>query len=481
MTVPYQCLASCTRPAGDDFEWLLFGATGSQLVVQSSTGATSTWAPETPTPDVKEPARKDDDEGPPGKRVKLTPVAEPRPNFLHLRTAKDGKYLVAVTAEDKCIRVFQADAQCHLEQLSQRCMPKRPSSVALTPDGTTILVADKFGDVYSLPLLPSPVSEVAATPEPKEEQKKFAPSASVLTVHSGRNRKALEEQLKQAEKGPKQGKEAPKFKHDLILGHVSMLTDVACTTVGSRSYILTADRDEHIRLSRGIPQAHVIEGFCQGHEEFVSRLCFTNAGHLVSGGGDPDLYLWDWLNYRLLEKISLQQPILERYKGHPYQNAPTEFKVAVSGLWSVPTAEEEDDEILVACEGLPALVNYRFGSSSKSAKVIPLTGNVLDLAFIDVPEVGPTAVISIDHVHEPGSTSVVRTEPLASRLQYLSRQSGEWREDKTLSKALEGFSRAVQGDAGIDAECSSSKGDDKALRDMLYGVENLRKRPGAEE
>lgn len=222
-----------------------------------------------------------------------------------------------------------------------RCMAKRPSSISLTADDNTILCADKFGDVYSLPLLPSLEDEQALVPEPKEEQKKFAPSANVLTVHSGSNRKALEEQLRQAEKGPKQAKETPRFKHELIIGHVSMLTDVACATVGSRSYILTADRDEHIRVSRGIPQAHIIEGFCQGHEEFVSRLCFTRSGRLISGGGDPYLCIWDWLSHRLLEKIPVQRPILDHYNGHPNSTEATEFKVAVSGIWSVPSSEHE--------------------------------------------------------------------------------------------------------------------------------------------
>ena len=218
-----------------------------------------------------------------------------------------------------------------------RCMPKRPSAITLTPDDNTILVADKFGDVYSLPLLPSPEDVIVVAAEPKDETKKYIPSANVLTVHSGRNRKALEEQIKHAEKKPKQAKEAPKFKHDLILGHVSMLTDVACVAVDSRTYILTADRDEHIRVSRGIPQAHIIEGFCQGHEQFVSRLCFTKAGHLISGGGDDHLYLWNWLQNRLLEKLPLLQPILEYYNSHPSDVKIDEFKPAVTGFWSVPS------------------------------------------------------------------------------------------------------------------------------------------------
>ncbi|KAL1603983.1 tRNA (guanine-N(7)-)-methyltransferase non-catalytic subunit trm82 [Paraconiothyrium brasiliense] len=130
MTLPYQCLTACTRPGADGHGWLLFGATGSELVVQSSTGATSNWSPEIPTSEVKvryespnkdpEPALEDEHEGPPGKRVKLTPVVEPKPNILHLKTTQDGQHLVVVTAEDKCIRVFQIDDQCRLKQLSQR-------------------------------------------------------------------------------------------------------------------------------------------------------------------------------------------------------------------------------------------------------------------------------------------------------------------------------------------------------------------------
>ncbi|KAL5385388.1 hypothetical protein DPSP01_004845 [Paraphaeosphaeria sporulosa] len=487
MISPYQCLAACTRRAADGHEWLLFGATGSDLVVQSSSGVASTWTPEIAAPEVKEPDREAAQEGPPAKRAKLTPVAEPKPNLSHLKVTKDGKHLVAVSAEDKCIRVFKVGDQCQLVQQSQRCMGKRPSSITLAMDDTTILCADKFGDVYSLPLLPSPEDEQAATPEPKDDQKKFEPSASVLTVHSGRNRKALEEQLKQAQKGAKQVKDTPRFKHHLIIGHVSMLTDVVCAKIGSRSYILTADRDEHIRVSRGIPQTHIIEGFCQGHEEFVSRLCFSKSGRLVSGGGDPYMYIWDWLSFRLIEKIPLQEPLFEHYKGHPHHTGAAEFKVAVSGIWAVPNSAQEVDEILVACEGVPALVSFKLGSSSRTGRVLPLNGNVLDLAFIAVGAGHSLAAVSIDHVHQPGSKHELRQESGASRLQCLSNHnSGEWEDDETLTEALERFSRSMPNGAresGTASETDRGKADNKAkaLRDLLYGVENLRKRPGAED
>jgi tRNA (guanine-N(7)-)-methyltransferase subunit TRM82 len=230
-------------------------------------------------------------------------------------------------------------------------MARRPSSIALTPDNSTIVCADKFGDVYALPLLLSPndiqleasVEPTAKTPDDQIEGKDFTPAATVLTVHSGRNRRTLEEQLKQKAKGPPKPKEAITFKHDLLLGHVSMLTDIAYAQVDKRNYIITADRDEHIRISRGMPQAHIIEGFCYGHEEFVSRLCRTE--RLVSGGGDADLFVWNWQNYRLLERLPLRNVALQHLKSRadlsPTPEVGDNSKVAVSGIWDVPGSDSE--------------------------------------------------------------------------------------------------------------------------------------------
>lgn len=255
-------------------------------------------------------------------------------------------------------------------------MTRRPCSIALTSDDSTVLCADKFGDVYALPLLPSPEDDQISTPpSEKIEQKKFVPSASLLTVHSGRNRKVLEEQMKQAEKGPSQSKETPKFKHDLLLGHVSMLTDIAYAAVDSRSYIITADRDEHIRISRGPPQAHIIEGFCYGHEEFVSRLCLTSSGRLVSGGGDAHLYVWDWSSYQLLETLPIRDTVLDYYRGHSQlalllPQDTQAFKTAVCGIWTVPYGGSEvcipvhvvDPNVLIMCRGT------RFSSHAKESR-----------------------------------------------------------------------------------------------------------------
>jgi tRNA (guanine-N(7)-)-methyltransferase subunit TRM82 len=132
----------------------------------------------------------------------------------------------------------------------------------------------------------------------------------------------------------------------LLLGHVSMLTDLILAAAEApaptpasapasasapapasapnpsasvnaspdpsaktlREHIITCDRDEHIRVSRGIPQTHVIERYCLGHTEFVSRL-FVPPGRpelLLSGGGDDYIYIWNWQSGVLRHRLDLR-------------------------------------------------------------------------------------------------------------------------------------------------------------------------------
>jgi len=222
-------------------------------------------------------------------------------------------------------------------------MPKRPCATVISLDDTTIISGDKFGDVYSLPLLPTPEEDAAAMNALKQEASKTAaPTATEKTVHSKANRRALETQQKQAKEGTLGTPKVPlAFAHELLLGHVSMLTDIAVATVGYdeklRSYILTADRDEHIRISRGPPQSFVIEGFCLGHREFVSKLCLPEPTLLVSAGGDSDLFVWDWLDFKLAKKVDLYQAVARARKSTKDKEGIEDSEpVAVTGLWKCP-------------------------------------------------------------------------------------------------------------------------------------------------
>lgn len=59
-------------------------------------------------------------------------------------------------------------------------------------------------------------------------------------------------------------KEEDNEKLNPIVGHVSMVTDMVLTP--DDKYVITSDRDEHIRVSR-YPNGYNIETFCLGHTE----------------------------------------------------------------------------------------------------------------------------------------------------------------------------------------------------------------------
>ena len=239
---------------------------------------------------------------------------------------------------------------------SGRSMPKRPCALAITSDNKTILCADKFGDVFALPLL-GQTYEVQKLVEHEEQKEKpevqpFALKANHLTVHTKRNRDALRQQLVLQQKKPEA--KATTFEYRLVLGHVSLLTDLLCASLPcsgrkDREYIITCDRDEHIRISRGLPQAHVIEGFCLGHTSFITKLCLIPSfpSLLVSGGGDDEIFLWDWPSGRTIQRLALRRKVdsyrqskstdisnqKSRRPGFDAPNSPnTQDQIAVNGI-----------------------------------------------------------------------------------------------------------------------------------------------------
>jgi tRNA (guanine-N(7)-)-methyltransferase subunit TRM82 len=237
-------------------------------------------------------------------------------------------------------------------------MPKRPSALALTPDGQTLLCGDKFGDAYSLPLIPG---EYVKRSELRP-QNLGKPAATSLTVHTKRNLESLEQQRRTAEKKDAaekaaKEKEALNFEHQVILGHVSVLLDLISASVPgdspdsrARSYVLTADRDEHIRVSRGVPQVHVIEQYCLGHTSFVSKLCIPSWAPkvLVSGGGDGYLLVWNWTEGQIIQKISLDEAVQAQ-------------DVIVRGIWEVSLQQPAGPvkAIMVGLEGYVSLKSVK--------------------------------------------------------------------------------------------------------------------------
>jgi len=83
-----------------------------------------------------------------------------------------------------------------------------------------------------------------------------------------------------------------------LLGHTaSMLTDVAIVNQIESSHrrrlLLTADRDEKIRISQ-FPDSHLIEGFLLGHTKYITAFTtIPSSSIVVSCGGDMTLRLWN--------------------------------------------------------------------------------------------------------------------------------------------------------------------------------------------
>ncbi|KAG5927451.1 hypothetical protein E4U42_002254 [Claviceps africana] len=402
-----------------------------------------------------------------GDNSRMGKVVVDRPVITLMTCTTDGSHLVAVSGHDKALWVFEHDGRGVLTQLSQRVMPKRPSSLVLG-FGPHILVADKFGDVYSLPLLITPLSPSSLalrTPSTLRGPKPAEPAANTLTVHSKRNLAALEHQRKQIEaEKAKRGEsspsaEAPGFELQLLLGHVSMLTSLVVAESQGRRYILTADRDEHIRVSRYIPQAHIIESFCLGHKEFVSDMLIPPGRDdvLISGGGDDDLLLWNWKAGSILSRtnlLSLAQEVV-----------PQTAKVALSALTSLlyPSDQGPLAYVLAICEGIPAIFTWHLAPAEnhlKNPSIIQLPRNPLHITASSSPQgAPPKLIIAMD----PGQTEVPSLHGYT-----LARTEGR------LSSDLEvPLGRAVD---ETDMQVS-----EKDVRDMFYGVENLRKQRGAED
>ncbi|KAL4942173.1 hypothetical protein BDV06DRAFT_192845 [Aspergillus oleicola] len=464
---------------------------------------------ETPDASVNNAGSNKDIEGPRGKKRKVDPSSEPERNVNNgaatasatvkktpwtsipiLTSTPDGEYLVALTGEDKTIRVFQIEEDGSFVQLSERQMPKRPCAITFM-ENNSILTGDKFGDVYSMPLLPS-AEAPARMSKIQSQPRSTRIAATNLTVHTARNLRSLEMQEQQKRKAvEKKGKEGqddekdkevekPVFEHDLLLGHVSLLTDVAFASLPSpdsgsdqsfskrRTYILSADRDEHIRVSRGPPQAHVIENYCFGHTAFISKLCVPEWApeFLISGGGDPHLLVWKWVGGELVQSV----PLIEQQ-----ETGAKAKEVSVRGIWASPSTESDTQRmILVALEGNPTLYPFILTPSNTLTPQTPLVAkaNILDIQFTSTTSI----LISLDTLHKANSTTEWLSSPAPTQfLQAYQLKEGQWEPaDEAVTDAInKAGTETIVFKEGSEKEEKRVKGQ---LSNGLYGLENLRKK-----
>ncbi|KAJ5315010.1 hypothetical protein N7476_005317 [Penicillium atrosanguineum] len=481
---PFQCLEYVNRQANGQQDVLVASAgrklytysaaTGQRLDVwpqdvdSSESAATASTEGQT-IPEESKNATEEQSEQKKAPKKSAKTKAPVWTNIPLMVVSRDSKHVAVVTSEDKCIRVFSLSEEGKLQQLSSRTMPKRPSSLTLTPDGQTLLCGDKFGDAYSLPLIPEGYVK-RAEPKPRNVG---IPAATPLTVHTKRNLETLEQQKRTAPNKPApEEKEALNFEHQAILGHVSVLLDLISASVPgdspdspTRNYVLTADRDEHIRVSRGVPQVHVIEQYCLGHTSFVSKLCIPSWAPkvLVSGGGDGYLIVWNWRAGQIIQKISLNKAVQAQ-------------DVIVRGIWEVSLQQTAGpvNAILVALEGCPELLSFTIEGDNtlKPQGTIQLSGNVLDVTGITSKG---TISVSVDTVREASSTEMWKSSPSASQTLIESFQVSSSPGTLTWSPADDSMTTEINAAGTTDLPASLDGKDKKTFDDCLYTLGNLRK------
>lgn len=163
----------------------------------------------------------------------------------------DESKLVICADSDKSVVVLKIDLQKSISQsltcINRQSFPKRPNAIAILGETQTVVMADKFGDVYQIPMVKETVGK---------------PGEDLLP----------------------------------LLGHVSMLTDIVFgKDADGKKYLITSDRDEHIKVSH-YPQTFLVDKWLFGHHEFITSLHLPQwkPDWLFSVGGDACVFCWDW-------------------------------------------------------------------------------------------------------------------------------------------------------------------------------------------
>ncbi|GAC76355.1 WD repeat protein WDR4 [Moesziomyces antarcticus T-34] len=218
---------------------------------------------------------------------------QPHISFARLASFSHSDRFLALTGDDKVLRVWklQRDADNRItgfefgKEIVIKLLPKRAAVLHWmpptdnTPAGSEeLIVIDRFGDVRSIMVNENDVRTLPST----------SPDADAKVDASADEQDQMDSPTDAS--------------MQILLGHVSMITSLAFIPAAKQgappAYIITGDRDEHIRISRWGPKrlAYVIDRFLQGSQAFVGALAVVaNAEgtlRLVSSEGGQSLRVW---------------------------------------------------------------------------------------------------------------------------------------------------------------------------------------------
>lgn len=238
-------------------------------------------------------------------------------NWSSIAALSEDEKLFSISCCEKNLHLYKIDSESKFSLVSVPMhLAKTATSVKFTnfPAESTLLVADKFGDVLRF----------QAGEEFDHWARESQKNSKSLSIHSKNQKKRPSNEVSDendetfpednvTEEG---GSEAH---HCTIIGHISMVTDLQVLPiegspkrVGSGGLIVTCDRDEKVRLTRA-DHPEIIHSFGLVHREFVGTLATcAKTRRIYSAGGDGFVSEWQ-IEGDDCEKLILKSKInLER-------------------------------------------------------------------------------------------------------------------------------------------------------------------------
>ena len=178
----------------------------------------------------------------------------------------------------------------------------------------------------------------------------------------------------------------------VILGHLSMLLDVAVSACGK--FVITCDRDEKIRVSN-FPDAHSIHSYCLGHTEFVSSVCAVPGSPdlLLSSSGDGTVKCWEFKSgTELSSRLCYEDAGLAMFDGgeekgdakgdddfrRKARQTPAVKRIKVRAFDGGPVV------VVASIEGFNGVLSYSFDADTKSLELkqkIEVASPLWDMGF----------------------------------------------------------------------------------------------------
>ncbi|KAN0009250.1 hypothetical protein ACTFIU_006525 [Dictyostelium citrinum] len=197
------------------------------------------------------------------KLVELESSSQHTGIIRSIEFSKNNQFLIT-SSSDKFLKVW--DIANNFKNIKSINTNKKIICSILNKDDSEILVSDKCGDVFKYSLV-------------DDSKNKIEVSGDKSTKHDE--------------------KESDK---NLVFGHYSSIVDIKFSPCFN--YLLSADRDEKIRVSH-YPNCFDIESFCLGHTKYVTEILLVPGRDdlLVSGSGDGTIKLWNWKQGKCLQTI----------------------------------------------------------------------------------------------------------------------------------------------------------------------------------